>query len=67
MNPLLTLLARRFRNRPDSEHEQAMVRLVIALLIVVYLCALELYGEKVWPMLLVMLLESVVGILGPIP
>jgi two-component system sensor histidine kinase RpfC len=62
MRPFLVAIARRFRQRPDSEHEQALVRLAIALLIVAYLCGLQIAGQKVWPMLLVMLAESVVGI-----
>jgi two-component system sensor histidine kinase RpfC len=62
MKALLTRLARRFRQRPDSEHEQAMVRLAIALVIVVYLWGLQHFGQEVSPMLLVMLAESSVGI-----
>jgi two-component system sensor histidine kinase RpfC len=62
MNRLLSALARRFRQRPDSEHEQALVRLAIALLIVAYLWGLELSGQEVWPMLLVMLAETFVGL-----
>ena len=33
----LGLLPIRFRNRPDSEHEQALVRLAIAFVILAYL------------------------------
>ncbi|MEO8161427.1 MAG: response regulator, partial [Arenimonas sp.] len=62
MNQLYSLFARRYRDRPDSEHEQALVRLVIALVIVAYLWALQSSGQKVWPMLLVMLAETFVGI-----
>ncbi len=62
MKQLVAIVARRFRARPDSEHKQALVRLAIALIIVGYLWALQLSGEKVWPMLLVMLLESFVGL-----
>jgi two-component system sensor histidine kinase RpfC len=62
MKEFLIPIARRFRQRPDSEHEQAMVRLAIALLILAYLWGLQIAGQKVWPMLLVMLAESLVGI-----
>jgi two-component system sensor histidine kinase RpfC len=58
-------LARRFRGRPDSEHEQALVRLVIAVLILSYLFALRWLApdaSHVAPMLAVMLGESLVGI-----
>ncbi len=62
----LGALARRFRNRPDSEHEQAFVRLVIALLILAYLYGLRWLDPAstggVMPMLLVMLAETVVGL-----
>src|SRR5688572_16483720 len=62
MKRLLASLARRFRQRPDSEHEQAMVRLAIALVIVAYLWGLQLAGQEVTPMLLVMLAESCIGV-----
>jgi two-component system sensor histidine kinase RpfC len=62
MKPLFATLSRRFRHRPDSEHEQALVRLVIALIIVSYLGWLQRAGESTSPMLLVMLAESCVGI-----
>ena len=59
-------LAARLRRRADSEHEQALVRLVIALLIVAYLGLLSLVEpagtQDTAPMLLVMLAESAVGI-----
>jgi two-component system sensor histidine kinase RpfC len=59
-------LARRLRNRPDSEHEQALVRLAIALLILAYLSGLRWFDPesagRVAPMLLVMLAESLIGI-----
>jgi len=37
MRKLLSSLQRRFQGRPDSEHEQALVRLIIAALILIYL------------------------------
>ena len=59
-------LTARLRRRADSEHEQALVRLVIALLIVAYLGLLSLVEpagtQDTAPMLLVMLAESAVGI-----
>jgi len=62
MKVFLHSLARRFRQRPDSEHEQALVRLAIALIIVSYLWLLQRAGQETSPMLLVMLAESCVGI-----
>jgi two-component system sensor histidine kinase RpfC len=62
---LVAALGRRFRGRADSEHEQALVRLAIAVLILAYLFALRWLAPdagKVGPMLLVMLAESIVGI-----
>jgi two-component system sensor histidine kinase RpfC len=62
----LGLLLQRFRNRADSEHEQALVRLAIATLILSYLFGLHYFAppasEHVGPMLLVMLAETIVGI-----
>jgi two-component system sensor histidine kinase RpfC len=59
-------LAVRFRDRADSEHEQALVRLVIASLLLAYLSALQFLAPTgsrgVGPMLLVMLAETAVGI-----
>src|SRR5690606_13921250 len=45
--PAMTLqaLRERFRNRPDSEHAQALVRLAIAALIVAYLTGLWAFGD----------------------
>jgi two-component system sensor histidine kinase RpfC len=62
MKAFLSTLTRRFRQRPDSEHGQAMVRLVIALLIVSYLEWLQRAGQQTSPMLWVMLAESCVGL-----
>lgn len=62
----LARLASRLRGRADSEHEQALVRLVIAVLILAYLWGLAELGpaggSDKTPMLLVMLAESLVGI-----
>ncbi|CAN5137121.1 ATP-binding protein [soil metagenome] len=56
----------RFRNRLDSEHEQALVRLVIAVLILAYLSGLHWFDSGsaggVGPMMLVMLTESLIGL-----
>jgi len=65
MAAMLATLKQRFSNRPDSEHGQAMVRLVIACLIVSYLAALRWAGADTQTnltMLLVMLAEAVVGL-----
>lgn len=67
MHVLLRSLLSRFRQRPDSEHEQAVVRLVIASMILAYFC----YLERADPVdegsmhlgALVMLVESLVGLL----
>jgi two-component system sensor histidine kinase RpfC len=40
MSPLLGAILRRFRGREDSEHEQAIVRLAIAALILAYLAGI---------------------------
>ena len=66
MNPRLGLFLKPFRNRADSEHEQALVRLVIASLILFYLWGLQRFSgpdsDPVWPMLQVMLVETLVGL-----
>ena len=60
------VLLTRFRHRADSEHEQALVRLAIASLILAYLWGLQYVsasaGYHVQPLLLVMLGETVIGI-----
>ncbi len=65
MASILRLVKERFANRPDSEHGQAIVRLVIACLIVVYLLGLQGFerdSHATQTMLWVMLGESVVGL-----
>jgi two-component system sensor histidine kinase RpfC len=62
MKAMLSRLVERLRQRPDSEHEQALVRLAIALIIVAYLWILEIAGMHVAPMLLAMVAESLVGL-----
>jgi two-component system sensor histidine kinase RpfC len=64
MRGYLSTLRSKLAKRPDSEHGQALVRLIIAALILVYLWSLQaLRGESdVAPMALVMLAETVVGI-----
>lgn len=56
-------IKQRLSNRPDSEHGQALVRLSIASLILIYLWALRQYsGEaRIDTMALVMLVEAVVA------
>ena len=66
MGSLATLFAAargRLGGRPDSEHAQALVRLVIAFLILAYLGWLRLggYGEEVERTFLVMAAEAVVA------
>ena len=65
MNALLQLLRARFRDRPDSEHAQALVRLVIAALILVYLAGLSIGGgsfdARDRAALLIILTETALG------
>lgn len=65
MASVLRLLKERLSNRPDSEHGQALVRLVIACLIVAYLLSLHAFerdSQATMTMLWVMLGESVIGL-----
>ncbi|KRA20818.1 response regulator [Lysobacter sp. Root604] len=65
MASALRLLKERLSNRPDSEHGQALVRLVIACLIVAYLLGLQAFehdSQATMVMLWVMLGESVIGL-----
>ena len=64
MTGLLARLRQRLAGRPDSEHGQALVRLVIAALILAYLAGLQLasgepgsHSAMAW----VMLAETLVG------
>jgi two-component system sensor histidine kinase RpfC len=53
-------------NRPDSEHQQALIRLVIACMILTYLWGLQAFAaprSNIHLMFLVMLAESVIGLL----
>ena len=66
MASLFNYLRRRFSNRPDTEHEQAIVRLIIALLILAYLTYLQVSNGGAaaaveWP-LVILLGESIVGL-----
>ncbi|QSX77113.1 sensor histidine kinase [Agrilutibacter solisilvae] len=65
MDSVWPLLKQRLSHRPDSEHGQAIVRLVIASLIVAYLSGLRASQDASGAhatMLLVMLAEAVVGL-----
>ncbi|MBB5015002.1 ATP-binding protein [Rehaibacterium terrae] len=59
-------LAKRFRNRPDSEHAQALVRLVIAFLILSYLVALGIGNGFADPqdraVIVIILAETLLGL-----
>ena len=57
-------LQSRLAHRPDTEHEQAFVRLVIAALILGYLWLLQRFGqqESVVMMMLVMLAETTIAL-----
>ena len=61
MAPGLPWIASRLRGRPDSEHGQAIVRLSIALLSLAYLWWLQSWLPRVDRMAMVMLGESLVG------
>ncbi|MBA2239487.1 MAG: response regulator [Lysobacter sp.] len=63
MFSLIRQTKERLRNRPDSEHEQALIRLVIACLILIYLAGLS-RREIVSNMLLleVIVAEALVGL-----
>ena len=70
MNAALQWIRNRLADRPDSEHGQAIVRLVIAGLLLAYLWALHRFGDQVEAriMVLVMLLEvlAALGIVASI-
>jgi two-component system, sensor histidine kinase RpfC len=63
---LIERMPQSFRNRPDSEHAQALVRLVIALIILIYLAGLASGRRSSEPgddaALFVILAESLLGI-----
>ena len=62
----VALIVGRLSNRPDSEHQQALIRLVIACMILVYLWGLQTLAtahSHIHLMFLVMLAESMVGLL----
>ncbi len=59
MDALLTTLRNRLRNRPDSEHEQATVRLTITVLVLLYLLSLYTFGATLNKQVIAILLISV--------
>jgi two-component system, sensor histidine kinase RpfC len=46
LEPILSRIRTRFTGRPDSEHEQAIVRLVVAAVLFLYLLPLALGGDQ---------------------
>lgn len=66
MSELFYYLKRKFSNRPDTEHQQAFVRLCIAALILLYLIVLQwqstVSSENDIFVIWVILLESLVGL-----
>lgn len=66
MRRRIGLLLKPFRNRPDSEHEQALVRLIIASFILAYLWGLQRFNnpgsDRDWLMVLAMAGETIAGI-----
>ena len=62
----VALIVGRLADRPDSEHQQALIRLVIACLILAYLAGLQALAAEhthIHTMFLVMLAETIVGLL----
>ncbi|MEJ2406901.1 MAG: hypothetical protein P8171_21925, partial [Candidatus Thiodiazotropha sp.] len=39
-------LKTRFENRPDTEHEQSLVRVAIVMLVLIYLIGIALFGKQ---------------------
>lgn len=66
MSSRIARLAQRFRGRPDSEHGQALVRLVIAFLILSYLVALGIGNGFADPqdraVIVIILAETLLGL-----
>ena len=66
MSDLFRYLKKQFNNRPDTEHQQAFVRLTIAALILIYLIGLQWqdtgHADNDYFVISVILLESVVGL-----
>ena len=66
MNASLQRLADRFRNRPDSEHGQAITRVVVTAVILVYLLGVtstsEVGNEPLRLVFLFFAIEFVVGL-----
>ena len=66
MSDLFRYLKKQFNNRPDTEHQQAIVRLSIAALILIYLLGLQWLdnsnGDNDNFVISVILLESLVGL-----
>jgi two-component system sensor histidine kinase RpfC len=44
-SPIIKRIKARFENRPDTEHEQSLVRVAIVLIVLVYLAVASLFGE----------------------
>ncbi|MEO6076682.1 MAG: ATP-binding protein [Dokdonella sp.] len=66
MSSFLNYVHRQFADRPDTEHEQAIVRLIIAVLILSYFFVLRLGDGGAdamlqWP-LMILLCESIIGL-----
>ena len=62
----VALIVGRLSNRPDSEHQQALIRLVIACMILTYLWGLQEFAaprSNIHLMFQVMLGESLIGLL----
>ncbi|MEJ2622760.1 MAG: ATP-binding protein, partial [Candidatus Thiodiazotropha sp.] len=44
-SPFIKRIKTRFENRPDTEHEQSLVRVVIVLIVLIYLAVASVFGE----------------------
>lgn len=64
MNALLPSLRNRLRNRPDSEHKQAIIRLVITALVLAYIVVLHRFGGELnYKAVVILLMGEFVGLL----
>ncbi len=64
MNAFFSLVARRYANRPDSEHQQAMIRLCILGVVLIYLCGVGTitgFKSDLRAVLLLVAVESLAG------
>jgi two-component system sensor histidine kinase RpfC len=46
---LLKRIKARFENRPDTEHEQSLVRVIIVMIVLIYLASISIFGKITEP------------------